>query len=225
MEKILLSLSRYRHLIINNNERKVNAIEYNTLKNVNQLNSDMEHFFKNVKGDQKFIESIYPFVKNNIEDPDFKVLDIGCGSGILVSKLVKENVSKFVYGCDFSSEKIEKCKKIHNIDSFFVHSIYDLLNQFFDVIICTEVLEHLEHPEQALSNMLKSLNTNGKLIISVPDGRIDTFSGHINFWSPESFKIFIEKTINYTEMGMYVVQFHYINNKNICIIKKSGRVV
>ena len=73
--------------------------------------------------------------------------------------------------------------------------------------------------------MLKSLNTNGKLIISVPDGRIDTFSGHINFWSPESFKIFIEKTINYTEMGMYVVQFHYINNKNICIIKKSGRVV
>ena len=97
MEKILLSLSRYRHLIINNNERKVNAIEYNTLKNVNQLNSDMEHFFKNVKGDQKFIESIYPFVKNNIEDPDFKVLDIGCGSGILVSKLQYFKITTFFH--------------------------------------------------------------------------------------------------------------------------------
>jgi hypothetical protein len=36
------------------------------------------------------------------------------------------------------------------------------------------------------------LANEGVLVVTVPDGRNDTFLGHINFWSPESWKIFIE---------------------------------
>ena len=31
----------------------------------------------------------------------------------------------------------------------------------------------------------------GILLVTVPNGRIDTFAGHINFWSPESWDIFV----------------------------------
>jgi len=33
----------------------------------------------------------------------------------------------------------------------------------------------------------------GILLITVPNGRNDTFAGHINFWSPESWDVFIEE--------------------------------
>ncbi|EHQ34388.1 polysaccharide pyruvyl transferase family protein [Methanoplanus limicola] len=209
----LLNRCIFEENSLNNN---MSAIKHNQLENVNKLNSNLNHFLKNIQSDTKFIEQIYPLIKKNIDNPDLEILDVGCGSGVLVNKLKKENVSKFVYGCDFSSEKIEKCKKIYQMDSFFVHDIYSLLNNLFDVIICTEVLEHLENPENALKNLLSSLKENGKLIISVPDGRKDTFLGHINFWSPESFKLFITKFAN---KDKYEIYFYYISNKNICIIK------
>jgi 2-polyprenyl-3-methyl-5-hydroxy-6-metoxy-1,4-benzoquinol methylase len=101
-----------------------------------------------------------------------------------------------------------------------VHDIYDSLNNPYDIIICTEVLEHLEYPEESLKNMLLSLNNGGKLIISVPDGRKDTFFGHINFWSPESFKIFVGETISNKQHCKYETKFYYMCGKNISVIKR-----
>jgi len=194
------------------------AVRYNSLENVNKLNREISHFEKNLHNDMKFIEKIYPLVQKNINHIEDKVIDVGCGSGILVSKLIKDTALNNAFGCDFSSEKIIKCKAVHNISNFFVHDVYNKFDEKYDVIVCTEVLEHLENPDDALINLLSSLNPRGKLIISVPDGRKDIFSGHINFWSPESFNIYINKLVN-TSCGEYDLQFHYIDFKNVCVIQ------
>lgn len=60
------------------------------------------------------------------------------------------------------------------------------------MLFCTEVLEHLLFPDKALKNILKMIANNGTLLVTVPNGRTDTYKGHINFWSPESWKVFIE---------------------------------
>src|SRR5262249_22983755 len=65
-----------------------------------------------------------------------------------------------------------------------------------DVVFCIEVLEHLTHPDKALRRLLTMLNTRGVAILTVPNGRLDTFEGHINFWSPESWEVFIREVCN-----------------------------
>jgi hypothetical protein len=55
------------------------------------------------------------------------------------------------------------------------------------------VLEHLLYPGKALLNLVSAIKPGGGLLITVPDGRKDTYSGHINFWSPESWQIFIQE--------------------------------
>lgn len=201
-------------------KKKTSAVEYNKLENVNNLNMCQNHFIKNVKNDSIFIEKIFPLIKKNINNYNLRILDVGCGSGVLVNKLIKENISHFAYGCDFSEQKINKCKEFYRSNNYFVHDIYTPLKEFYDVIICTEVLEHLQYPEDAIENLLRSINVAGKIIISVPDGRKDSFSGHINFWSPESFIIFINKCLNYNQDRQYNVKFDHISDKIICIIEE-----
>ena len=61
------------------------------------------------------------------------------------------------------------------------------------MIFCIEVLEHLLHPDIALRNIVNMLSGSGVALITVPNGRIDTFDGHINFWSPESWEVFLKQ--------------------------------
>lgn len=70
----------------------------------------------------------------------------------------------------------------------------DWLKQFdktVDIVMCTEVLEHLTDPGQALKNLL-ALNPSRGVVISVPNGRVDQAAQHIQLWSPETCLLFIE---------------------------------
>jgi len=71
--------------------------------------------------------------------------------------------------------------------------VYKPTTAQFDVIFCVEVLEHLLYPDTALHNIVQMLAPNGVALLTVPNGRIDTFEGHINFWSPESWKVLLER--------------------------------
>lgn len=75
----------------------------------------------------------------------------------------------------------------------FVHLIHGSADGKYDVITCTETIEHLTEPEAAVRSLLRSLSSKGVLVLTVPDGRIDHYKNHINFWSPESWKIFANK--------------------------------
>ena len=61
------------------------------------------------------------------------------------------------------------------------------------------------------------MSQNGILIITVPNGRMDTSFRHINFWSPESWEIFIKEHAN----KKYVLDIGLFNNykNNYAIIK------
>jgi 2-polyprenyl-3-methyl-5-hydroxy-6-metoxy-1,4-benzoquinol methylase len=121
------------------------------------------------------------------------VIDVGSGTGHLLSELRQWSKPRRLTGCDFSEEAIKFSRQRFPGCSFFRHDIYVPLPEQFDVVLCTEVLEHLERPYVALANLLGAVRPGGALVLTVPDGRRDTTLEHINFWSPESWKAFIER--------------------------------
>jgi 2-polyprenyl-3-methyl-5-hydroxy-6-metoxy-1,4-benzoquinol methylase len=124
------------------------------------------------------------------------LIDVGCGAGQFLSEVSKSYSCK-VYGAEATRSgtiyarrlvpqaRIEQCS-VYNIEETFPGT-------HFDLICCFQVLEHLEDPEGALRKMMLLKSNGGKLLLSVPDGRKDTWEGHINFWSKQSLGFFVGK--------------------------------
>lgn len=141
--------------------------------------------------------------------------EIGCGEGYWVLQLNKKGYK--ARGCDFSSQVIEIAKdnslKENLIPApFEVKSIYDVDPSVdsADLILCCEVMEHLEHPEDGLK-ALRNI-TDKYLILSVPreplwcalnfcSGKyikhLGNTPGHIQHWSRRKFIQFVS---NYFEI-------------------------
>jgi 2-polyprenyl-3-methyl-5-hydroxy-6-metoxy-1,4-benzoquinol methylase len=128
------------------------------------------------------------------------VVDVGCGTGVLLQEILSRYAPRAVFGYDFSEQALKVCAARMPNAQFGAYDVYDPPPMCADVVFCTEVLEHLLYPDLALKNLLRMCRTGGMLIVTVPDGRKDTFLGHINFWSPESWRVFVESTA----VGMHV---------------------
>ncbi len=85
------------------------------------------------------------------------VLDVGCGEGFVLSKLKIQGIGRFFEGIDFSDKALELGRAKFPQLSLKKGNIYKLPyeNNFCDLVICTEVLEHLERPSQALNEIVR----------------------------------------------------------------------
>ena len=91
--------------------------------------------------------------------PDDEVLDLGCGQADIVKFLPTTNY----IGLDFSAQAIAKAKK-HGIGHAFVVDIRNLQGFQADVILCTEVLEHIDDDV----DLLRKISPGTRVIFSVP---------------------------------------------------------
>ncbi len=96
-----------------------------------------------------------------------KVLDIGCGDGLLLSALAKKGVTGF--GVDVSEEGARKCRE-KGLDVSVVDISADNLpfkDGSFDAVIMLDVLEHVYAPEELLKEAVRV--SKKYVIISVPN--------------------------------------------------------
>ena len=165
-----------------------------------------------------FYRNIIHLVKKNGLNLNYKsVLDVGCGIGFLLNEIQRSFKPKKLTGFDFSNKAILASQKKFSAMNFRVHNIYKRIPQKYDCIFCTEVLEHLVNPEMALKNLLQGLKRGGFIVLTVPNGRLDTINEHINFWSPESWKSFLSREAK----GMLIKTDTFFNHKiNIALLKK-----
>ena len=136
------------------------------------------------------------------------ILDAGCGEGFTMDKLSKNGVGKKIEGVEYAKEAILLGKKLFPNLIFKKGSAYELpyKDNSFDLVICTEVLEHLKEPAKALKEILRV--SKKYLIISVPNeplfmisnllrgknlSRLGNDVGHINHWNPLSFKKYLKQ--------------------------------
>lgn len=129
--------------------------------------------------------------KHNVVLDGKSVLDIGIGPGIVLKAILSEYKPTSISGNDFSDAAIKQASERIPEGRFAVHNIYDPQPTNADVVFNTEVLEHLEKPSEALKNILGAVAPGGVAVITAPDGRVDNSRYHINFWSPESWRIFV----------------------------------
>ena len=98
-----------------------------------------------------------------------KVLDAGCGEGFSLNKLIINNVGEELEGIENSKEAIILGKKLFPKAKVKLGSVYDLpyKTNYFDLVLCTEVLEHLENPQKALLEIIRVSKKH--VILSVPN--------------------------------------------------------
>ena len=100
------------------------------------------------------------------------VLEVGCGSGILLKKISSlTNVN--AVGIDTSEFAIQKCKlqnliAIHTDLQTYLNNPPSDLPQNFDFIVGSHVLEHVEKPVELLRDCLDLLNVDGSILMSLP---------------------------------------------------------
>ena len=103
-------------------------------------------------------------IKNHL-NKNCTVLEIGAYYGVL-GKLIQPLVKEYT-GLELSKHASDYSKNNSNLN-IINQSIeeYSKNNKKYDIIIMTDVIEHLDKPFELLSLIEKSLNKNGKLILS-----------------------------------------------------------
>ena len=98
---------------------------------------------------------------NNIENK--KILDFGCGDGRYKKFISKTN--------DYTGIDVEESGHLNTAKK------YDIIwnkkklpfeNDYFDAILMTEVLEHIEDIDTTLKEIYRVLKKNGSILITVP---------------------------------------------------------
>ena len=97
---------------------------------------------------------------------DIKILDTGCGTGMLLKELETLGVC---YGIDISQMAVDFCKKrgIGNVQIADTANIPYSENTF-DIVIALDVIEHIKDDEEALKEIYRVLKPQGMAIIAVP---------------------------------------------------------
>jgi 2-polyprenyl-3-methyl-5-hydroxy-6-metoxy-1,4-benzoquinol methylase len=116
------------------------------------------------------------------------VLDLGCGAGFFTNVLIdNKNINSYI-GYDFSPVAIEKAKKKISDKryQFIVGDIRDnyIYNNEYEVVVLTEVLEHLKNDIKCLNKIDK----NKLVLFSLP-----TFLGESHFRMFENENEIIER--------------------------------
>jgi len=136
------------------------------------------------------------------------VLDAGCGEGFSLNKLMLNKIGIKIEGVEQSKEAIALGKKLFPKAKIKLGDIYNLpyKTNSFDLVVSTEVLEHMEDPQKALLEIIRV--SKKYIILSVPNEpffmlsnflrgknllRLGNDPGHINHWTVFSFKNLLKK--------------------------------
>lgn len=174
--------------------------------------SELEFYYKWFKGWINLLDQYLP-LKNGANK---KVLEVGCAIGAF-SKILKERGFN-VTAVDISEFIIEKAKKLQGGINFKVLDIEKKIkpSEKYDYIFAFEVLEHLENPRQALSNIKVLLSKSGVLVFSTPIPTRQTVADpmHINVHSPQ-YWLSLGKTLGFKKVFYkhaafipYLYRFH-----------------
>ena len=163
--------------------------------------------------------------KNAVSESNLKILDIGCGTGIL-GAFFKKNQNCKVSGVEINESAYKQA--LLNLDEV-IKGNFELIElpfdkSSFDVVIMGDVLEHLIHTINSINKILFYLKDDGKILITVPNIRHWKFVLKLLFldsWKYESSGI-----LDYTHMRFFTKKsLTMLFNDNNINVHLSERVI
>ncbi len=138
-----------------------------------ELNDFYNNYFKTkqytaklnskIRRAKKRIKSIYKHAKGK------RFIDIGCNVGFAVE--AARQIGLDAHGIDLDGSAINVANELFPGCSFSDNSLEDLAKsgQQYDVIYCSEVIEHLSSLDQFVDSLLLLLAPGGVLLLTTPD--------------------------------------------------------
>ena len=140
------------------------------------------------------------------------ILEVGSSSGLLLKNLEKIGFKlDNMYALDHSSNAIKNCQSI-GIKNAILADAHEtnLPKRMFDLIIASDIVEHLKCDKQAVEHWHDLLKKNGRLIIIVPAfsflwSKHDIHLHHIKRFNKQSLKRLV------TDSGFSIVEMGFWN--------------
>lgn len=166
------------------------------------------------------LDNLYNFRARQIEEKQRpgKVLDIGCGRGLLLKKLRDRGWKPA--GTELSEEAAAYARETANLPvTTQALEDADFPNNEFDLVILWHVLEHVRAPRAMLQEVGRILKPGGTLLVAVPnfDSWEARWSGrhwfHLDV--PRHLTHFTPRTLSalLSEAGMYIVGFNFFSTE------------
>jgi len=158
-----------------------------------------------------------------------KILDIGCGTGELLFELKSFYLQSEFLGCDLSVESGKLMESIIPHSKFYCIDAQkdsnESFNGQFDLITCSEVLEHCENPKNIVKNAYNWLHKDGVFFITLPSGEMTTYDksiGHLQHYTTNEVKTMLSSCGFIKVQSVYWgAPFHTLYRKLVGIALKE----
>lgn len=130
----------------------------------NIFHANENHLLNRIMEDMR-----YEYLQKEVAKYPGKILVIGCGSKREMT-IVSSRHSE-VWGIDISQTAIEKTKKRfpkYNLEVMDACNM-SFAENYFDIIVCSEVIEHLPNQSMFLNDVSRILNEGGVFILTTPN--------------------------------------------------------
>ena len=128
-----------------------------------------------------------------------KVLEIGCGTGFVLSGLRQAFPSLVLSGSEVFSEGLGfAAARLPGIELFQMDARQIPFREEFDLIGAFDVLEHVKQDEEVLAQMHKATRTGGGILITVPHHQflwspVDEFARHVRRYETRELREKVER--------------------------------
>lgn len=140
----------------------------------------------------------------DIDINDYRILDAGCAKGEGTNILKQYFTRSDIIGIDFSESAIKEAKNNYPVCNFYCEDINNIKDKY-DVVFCSNVLEHFKNPFSVLDNLLEV--TDKYLLILLPFQEENLTDEHFIRFDYNSFV--------YKHKGFYQCYYKVINTYNI----------
>jgi SAM-dependent methyltransferase len=148
-------------------------------------------------------------------------LDVGAGQGALLDDLAVALPSAQFSGADVSERALDDCRARFPQAEFFAMNLVDPEFETihaarlarFDLVVCSEVIEHIEADDLALRRLESLLVPGGTLVVSVPGGRMSRFDeaiGHQRHYDVDRLRSLVQ-TAHFDVLDVFAWGFPFQN--------------